>query len=153
MTLSTAGTSRIPSYGTQWPGSAAFPAPRTTWTRTHLSANQDGRAGDPVLQDGRTPCLCRSVRGSGCHPSPGPHTRISPGQHPAHHPTSTLPGPLCGEQEGAAGVANHGTGQGGCRGFFQAGQVWLTTILFPPSLRLTDFEVAAALQLRALAGE
>jgi hypothetical protein len=54
---------------------------------------------------------------------------------------------------GTAGVANPGTGQGRCRGFFQAEQVWLTTILFQPSLRLTDFEVAAALQLRALAGE
>jgi hypothetical protein len=33
------------------------------------------------------------------------------------------------------------------------GRVWLTTIPFQPSLRLTDFEVAAALQLRTLAGE
>jgi hypothetical protein len=33
------------------------------------------------------------------------------------------------------------------------GRVWLTTISFQPSLRLTDFEVAAALQLRTLAGE
>ncbi|GFZ52325.1 hypothetical protein JCM24511_10098 [Saitozyma sp. JCM 24511] len=32
------------------------------------------------------------------------------------------------------------------------GRVWLTTIPFQPSLRLTDFEVAAALQLRTLAG-
>jgi hypothetical protein len=33
------------------------------------------------------------------------------------------------------------------------GRVWLTTIPFQPSLRLTDFEVAAALQLRTLTGE
>ncbi|GFZ49914.1 hypothetical protein JCM24511_07317 [Saitozyma sp. JCM 24511] len=33
------------------------------------------------------------------------------------------------------------------------GRVWLTTIPFQPSLRLTDFEVAATLQLRTLAGE
>ncbi|GFZ48416.1 hypothetical protein JCM24511_06164 [Saitozyma sp. JCM 24511] len=33
------------------------------------------------------------------------------------------------------------------------GRVWLTTIPFQPSLRLSDFEVAAALQLRTLAGE
>ncbi|GFZ47034.1 hypothetical protein JCM24511_04260 [Saitozyma sp. JCM 24511] len=33
------------------------------------------------------------------------------------------------------------------------GRVWLTTIPSQPSLRLTDFEVAAALQLRTLAGE
>jgi hypothetical protein len=33
------------------------------------------------------------------------------------------------------------------------GKVWLTTIPFQPSLRLTDFEVAAALQLRTLTGE
>ncbi|GFZ50356.1 hypothetical protein JCM24511_08113 [Saitozyma sp. JCM 24511] len=32
------------------------------------------------------------------------------------------------------------------------GRVWLTTIPFQPSLRLTDFEIAAALQLRTLAG-
>jgi hypothetical protein len=33
------------------------------------------------------------------------------------------------------------------------GKVWLTTIPFQPSLHITDFEVAAALQLRTLAGE
>src|SRR5689334_6856502 len=33
------------------------------------------------------------------------------------------------------------------------GRVWLTTIPFQPSLRLTDFEVAATLQLRTLTGE
>jgi hypothetical protein len=33
------------------------------------------------------------------------------------------------------------------------GRVWLTTMPFQPSLRLTDFEVAAALQLRTLTGE
>jgi hypothetical protein len=33
------------------------------------------------------------------------------------------------------------------------GRVWLTTIPFQASLRLTDFEVAAALQLRTLTGE
>ncbi|RSH93589.1 hypothetical protein EHS25_006234, partial [Saitozyma podzolica] len=33
------------------------------------------------------------------------------------------------------------------------GRVWLTTIPFQPTLRLTDFEVAAALQLRTLTGE
>ena len=33
------------------------------------------------------------------------------------------------------------------------GRVWLTTIPFQPSPRLTDFEAAAALQLRTLAGE
>ncbi|RSH95771.1 hypothetical protein EHS25_000863 [Saitozyma podzolica] len=33
------------------------------------------------------------------------------------------------------------------------GRVWVTTIPFQPSLRLTDFEVTAALQLRTLAGE
>jgi hypothetical protein len=33
------------------------------------------------------------------------------------------------------------------------GRLWLTTIPFQPSLRLTDFEVSAALQLRTLAGE
>jgi hypothetical protein len=32
-------------------------------------------------------------------------------------------------------------------------RVWLTTIPFQPSLRLTDFEVAAAPQLRTLTGE
>jgi hypothetical protein len=33
------------------------------------------------------------------------------------------------------------------------GRVWPTTIPFQPSLRLTDFEVAAALQQCTLAGE
>jgi hypothetical protein len=33
------------------------------------------------------------------------------------------------------------------------GRVWLTTIPFQPSLRLSHFEVAAALQLRTLAGK
>jgi hypothetical protein len=33
------------------------------------------------------------------------------------------------------------------------GRVWLTRIPFQPSLRLTDFEVAAVLQLSTLAGE
>ncbi|RSH94159.1 hypothetical protein EHS25_003962 [Saitozyma podzolica] len=33
------------------------------------------------------------------------------------------------------------------------GRVWLTTIPFQPSLRLTDFDVAAALELRNPAGE
>ncbi|GFZ43063.1 hypothetical protein JCM24511_00781 [Saitozyma sp. JCM 24511] len=33
------------------------------------------------------------------------------------------------------------------------GRVWLSTIPFQPSLRVADFEVAAALQLRTLAGE
>ncbi|RSH89973.1 hypothetical protein EHS25_001959 [Saitozyma podzolica] len=32
------------------------------------------------------------------------------------------------------------------------GRVWLTTIPFQPSLGLTDFEIAAALKLRTLAG-
>ncbi|GFZ48404.1 hypothetical protein JCM24511_06152 [Saitozyma sp. JCM 24511] len=33
------------------------------------------------------------------------------------------------------------------------GRVWLTTIPFKSSLHLTDFEIAAALQLRTLTGE
>jgi hypothetical protein len=42
------------------------------------------------------------------------------------------------------------TGKGGHRGFLQNGPVWLTTVPFQPSLRLTDFEVAATLQLAYL---
>jgi hypothetical protein len=37
--------------------------------------------------------------------------------------------------------------------YSKLGMVWLITIPFQPSLRLTDFEVVAALQLRTLAGE
>lgn len=36
----------------------------------------------------------------GHHPSPQPHSRVAPRQHPTYQPTPTLPGNLRGEQGG-----------------------------------------------------
>ncbi|RSH80076.1 hypothetical protein EHS25_007345 [Saitozyma podzolica] len=47
-----------------------LPRPTDKLDATHISADQDGRPGHPVLKDGRTPRLPRSAIGGGPHPSP-----------------------------------------------------------------------------------
>jgi hypothetical protein len=121
-TSSTSGTGSMSSYGMQWPGSEASLAPPTTSMPRSSHCQSRWAARHPILQDGRTPRLLCRIRGSGRHSSPHPHTRIPPGQHPTYHPTPTLPGDLCREQGGSAGLANRRAGQGCHRGVLQAGQ-------------------------------
>ncbi|RSH85400.1 hypothetical protein EHS25_004796 [Saitozyma podzolica] len=64
-----------------------------------------------------------------------------------------LPGDLLGEQGGTARLADRRAAKAVVEASSKLGRVWLTTIPFQPSLHLTDFEVAAALQRRTLSGE
>jgi hypothetical protein len=77
--------------------------------------------------------------------SPGPHTRISPGQHSTPHQTPTLLGDLCGEQGSTAGVAVPRAGQSHNRDILQAGQ--------GVAHHQNFLGVGAAQQLHTLAGE
>ncbi|GFZ44869.1 hypothetical protein JCM24511_02595 [Saitozyma sp. JCM 24511] len=85
--------------------------------------------------------------------APHPLPRNPPGQHSTYHPTPTLPGDLEGNKEALLGSLTSEQAKAVVEASSKLGRVWLTTIPFQPSLRLTDFEVAAALQLRTLAGE
>ncbi|GFZ52412.1 hypothetical protein JCM24511_10185 [Saitozyma sp. JCM 24511] len=60
---------------------------------------------------------------------------------------------FAGNREALLGSLNPEQAKAVVEASSKLGRVWLTTIPFQPSLRLTDFEVAAALQLRTLAGE
>ncbi|GFZ51184.1 hypothetical protein JCM24511_08942 [Saitozyma sp. JCM 24511] len=60
---------------------------------------------------------------------------------------------FAGNREALLGLLTPGQTKAVVQASSKLGRVWLTTIPFRPSLRLTDFEVAAALQLRILAGE
>jgi hypothetical protein len=104
-------------------------------------------------RDGRTSSLRRCFRSGRRHPRTHPHPSIPPGQHPTYHPTPTLLEIFAGNREALLGSLTPEQAKAVVEASSKLGRVWLTTIPFQPSLRLTDFEVAAALQLRTLTGQ
>ena len=113
---------------------------------THRTLHQDGRSRQTATHRGGTTRPGSRKRLAGHPPHTVPPARGSARQHQSTRPTRTLSRRLRSHEGHADGDTRSAEGRVTTRRWL----MWLPAIPFTPSLRLTDLELIAALQLRTL---